>query len=111
MQLEKLTTDIEGAIDRAAVAVMEVHKKIARVPFDLAAQLQPIADRARKVHDTQDRMIDVMYDSIRKVNRAVFEGLTSMAHMAAPAPVPEPGAPADPGPARRKKPVEVAAKV
>ncbi len=115
MQLEKLASDIEGAIDRAAVAVSDVHKKIVKVPFDLAALITPIADGTHKVHDMHDRVLDVVYDSVRRVNHAVFEGLGSMTHATAPAQpsVVTPADPmpaADPTPTRRKKAVEATVK-
>ncbi len=109
MQLEKLTSDIEGAIDRAAAAVSDVHKKIVKVPFDLVAMITPIADGTHKVHEMHDRVLDVLYDSVRRVNHAVFEGVTSVTHTTAPVPpsvvtpAADPVPPMDPAPARRKK--------
>jgi hypothetical protein len=78
-EIKELTTLVEDVVDRGTAAVAEVHKSIARLPFDAVEQIPALAPPARKAREIHDSVIDLIYGSIRKVNHAVCEAVTTVA--------------------------------
>jgi len=68
---KELTELIEGAIDRGARSVEEIHRAIANLPLQVMESLGLFERTARDVKRIQDESIGAVYDGIRQVNREV----------------------------------------
>jgi len=68
---KELTELIEGAIDRGARSVEEIHRSIAKLPLQVMESLGLFERTARDVKRIQDESIGVVYDGIRQVNHEV----------------------------------------
>ena len=68
---KELTELIEGAIDRGASSVEEIHRSIANLPLQVMESLGLFERTARDVKRIQDESIGAVYDGIRRVNREV----------------------------------------
>lgn len=64
---------IEDVVDRGTAAVAEVHKQISGIPFSAVEQIASIAAPVRRVRDIHDQVIDGIYGSVRRINRAILE--------------------------------------
>ncbi len=67
----ELTELIEGAIDRGASSVEEIHRSIASLPLRVMESLGVFERTARDVKRIQDESIGAVYDGIRQINREV----------------------------------------
>ncbi len=63
----------EDVVDRGTAAVAEVHKQISGIPFSAVEQIPTLAAPVRKVRDVHDQVIDGLYGSVRRINRAILE--------------------------------------
>jgi hypothetical protein len=68
---KELTELIEGAIDRGARSVEEIHRSIANLPLQVMESLGLFERTARDVKRIQDESIGAVYDGIRRVNHEV----------------------------------------
>jgi hypothetical protein len=83
---------LEQYVDRGTTSVAEVHKQISGVPFNAMEQIRSIAVPARRARAVHDEVIDVIYDSIRRINHAVFkaaEAIIGTGERRRPRPAPE----------------------
>lgn len=68
----------EALVDRGADAAAEVHKQILAMPYEVIKQFPSLAAQARKVHEVQDAVIDAIYGSVRKANKAIADAAASL---------------------------------
>jgi methylphosphotriester-DNA--protein-cysteine methyltransferase len=62
---------IHDAVDSTTTTVQNIHQAIANAPFDALAEVDGLARLARDLHETQDRVVSAVYDTVRKVNREI----------------------------------------
>ncbi|CBL45729.1 Hypothetical protein HDN1F_21460 [gamma proteobacterium HdN1] len=87
-RLEMLKDMVQEAIDKGATSVEEVHKAIARIPFEVAARSGLLEDDLQKKQDLALQPIGYVYDKIREINRLigdmasdVFEAIEDAKHV------------------------------
>jgi hypothetical protein len=68
---QSLTELIEGAVEKGAMTVEEIHKSIADLPLKLMEESELLRKPAREVRRLQDRTIGAIYDVIRDANRRI----------------------------------------
>jgi hypothetical protein len=68
---KELAELIEGAIDRGAHSIEEIHRSIAKLPLQVMEGLGLFERTARDVERIQEESIGAVYDGIRHVNREV----------------------------------------
>lgn len=84
----ELVKNVEELVDRGTGAIADVHKQIARLPFDAAEQIPGLAEPARRVRKVHDAVVDLVYGSVRKINRAVCNAIEVIATPARAGPPP-----------------------
>ena len=72
-RLKTLKDLVQETINRGATSVEEVHKAIARLPFDTLAKIALFERPAESARALQERSIGTIYDAIRKLNVSVGE--------------------------------------
>jgi hypothetical protein len=65
---ELVATTIQQAVDRGAASAERIHQWIAAVPFEVLARSGLYADRRWQVRARQQRLIGVVYETVRRVN-------------------------------------------
>lgn len=68
-----LITLIQGAIDKGATTVEEIHKSIADLPLKMLQEAKVLRGPAKEAKRVQDHTIGTIYDLIRDINEQVGE--------------------------------------
>jgi hypothetical protein len=71
LDLARLQSLVEEAIDQGASTVGEIHQAIAAAPLEALASIDPLSGPADKAADITHRSIGAVYDTIRAVNEQV----------------------------------------
>lgn len=91
-----LTKAVTEAVERSVDAAEEIHRSVARLPFDVMRRAELIGKAADDVERVQERSIHAVYDLVRGINREVGR----MAERIMTAPEPEKRSRPKPAPAR-----------
>lgn len=65
----------ERAVDLTTVAVRELHRGVAQIPFSLLRRSHSDPETVERVARLHDQTAEAVYDGIRAVNRLLGEGL------------------------------------
>lgn len=65
----------ERAVDLTTVAVRELHRSVAQIPFGLLRRSHFVPETVERVARLHDQTAQAVYDGIRAVNRLLGEGL------------------------------------
>lgn len=68
---ETLIRFVQGAIDRGATTVEEVHKSVADLPLRMLEESDLLREPAKDARRLQDHTIGKLYDVIRQINEEV----------------------------------------
>ncbi len=66
--IKNLKDFVQNAIDKGANSVEDIHKKIAGLPLDFIAKIEPLHEQAEQVKELQENTIGSIYETIRLVN-------------------------------------------
>ena len=69
--LGELQKKIQEAIDNGATSIEQVHKSIAKIPYDVLEKIYPVDETSEEVRKAHDQTIGSVYNTIRNLNEHV----------------------------------------
>ena len=71
LNLSKIQSLVEEAIDHGATTVGEIHQAVAAAPLEALRNIEPLSGAAEQAQNIAQRSIGAVYDTIRQVNEQV----------------------------------------
>lgn len=71
LDLSRIQSLVEEAIDQGASSVGEIHQAVAAAPFEALRGVEALSGPAATAQDLTTRSIGAVYDTIRQVNEQV----------------------------------------
>lgn len=71
--VNNLQAFVRESIDTSVTSIENVHKRIASMPLDFMAKIDPLHDLADGAKEIQERSIGNVYETVRLVNGKVGE--------------------------------------